>query len=118
MLVIVCNFAVSKQRYKIHLFFIGANISIKIKIAMKKVNKVKKTAKDYRNNITGDLSEKASNAIKKTNQLSLRLALFFDVKQAAVLDLAKRRSNKLLNITLVPIYKEFNLSEEDLTDEL
>lgn len=118
MLVIVCNFAVSKQRYKIHLFFIGANIRIKIKIAMKKVNKVKKTAKDYRNNITGDLSEKASNAIKKTNRLSLKLAYFFDVKQAAVLDLAKRRSNKLLNITLVPIYKEFNLSEEDLTDEL
>ena len=118
MLVIVCNFAVSKQRYKIHLFFIGANISIKIKIAMKKVNKVKKTAKDYRNNITGDLSEKASNAIRKTNQLSLRLALFFDEKQAAVLDLAKRRSNKLLNITLVPIYKEFGINQNDLTDKL
>ena len=118
MLVIVCNFAVSKQRYKIHLFFIGANIRIKIKIAMKKVNKVKKTAKDYRNNITGDLSEKASDTIRKTNQLSLKLALFFDVKQAAVLELAKRRSNKLLNITLVPIYKEFNLNKEDLTDKL
>jgi hypothetical protein len=109
---------VSKQRYKITLFFIGANISIKIKIAMKKVNKVKKTAKDYRNNITGSLSKKASDTIINTNQLSLRLASVFDVKQAAVLDLAKRRSNKLLNITLVPIYKEFNLSEEDLTDEL
>ena len=104
MLVIVCNFAVSKQRYKIHLFFIGANISIKIKIAMK--------------NITGGLSKKASDTIINTNQLSLRLASVFDVKQAAVLELAKRRSNKLLNITLVPIYKEFNLSEEDLTDEL
>jgi len=46
------------------------------------------------------------------------LALFFDVKQAAVLDLAKRRSNKLLNITLVPIYKEFGINQNDLTDEL
>lgn len=118
MLVIVCIFAVSKQGYKMTLFFTGANIRIKIKTAMKKVSKVKKTMKDYRNNITGDLSEKASNAIRKTNQLSLRLALFFDVKQAAVLDLAKRRSNKLLNITLVPIYKEFGITQNDLTDKL
>jgi hypothetical protein len=109
---------VSKQIYKITLFFVGANISIKIKTAMKKVSKVKETKKDYRNNITGSLSKKASDTIINTNQLSLRLASVFDVKQAAVLELAKRRSNKLLNITLVPIYKEFNLSEEDLTDEL
>lgn len=85
---------------------------------MKKVSKVKETKKDYRNNITGSLSKKASDTIINTNQLSLRLASVFDVKQAAVLELAKRRSNKLLNITLVPIYKEFNLNEEDLTDEL
>ena len=41
-----------------------------------------------------------------------------DIKQVAILGLAKRCSNKLLNITLVPVYKEFGIDEKDLTNKL
>ncbi|WP_034566855.1 hypothetical protein [Capnocytophaga sp. CM59] len=85
---------------------------------MRKEDKVKKKPKDYRNNITGDLSKNVSDAIRKSNQLSLRLAMALDIKQVAILGLAKRCSNKLLNITLVPVYKEFGIDEKDLTNKL
>lgn len=85
---------------------------------MRKEDKVKKKPKDYRNNITGNLSKSVSDNIRKSNQLSLRLAMALDIKQVAILGLAKRCSNKLLNITLVPVYKEFGIDEKDLTNKL
>ena len=93
------------------------NVNKKIEVKEKE-DKVKKKPKDYRNNITGDLSKSVSDTIRKSNQLSLRLAMALDIKQVAILGLAKRCSNKLLNITLVPVYKEFGIDEKDLTNKL
>ena len=81
---------------------------------MKKEGKVKKTMKDYRRAITGDLSDEVADHIKKCNRFSLELAIILDIKQSAVLDGARRRSNKLLRIDLLPVYEKYGYKQKDL----
>lgn len=85
---------------------------------MKMKEKVKKTMKDYRKAKTGDLSENVANHIKECNRFSLELATVLDVRQTAVLASADRRSNKLLGIALLPVYKKYGYNKEDLYEKI
>lgn len=60
------------------------------------------------------VSEKIRQKILDENIFSLKVAMVLDIKQASVIDLAKRNSDKLTLYTLVEFYKKEGFTEEDI----
>ena len=79
---------------------------------MNKKNKVKK-----RHKITGKLSEVIAEEILSNNKLSLQIALEMDKTQIAVQNSARRRSDTLLNVRLMPLYESYGYFLEDIKNE-
>lgn len=79
---------------------------------MNKMNKVKK-----RHKVTGKLSEVIAEDILSNNKLSLQIALELDKTQIAVQNSARRRSDTLLNVRLMPLYESYGYSIEDVKVE-
>lgn len=76
------------------------------------MNKVKKRYK-----VTGNLSEAVSKEILSNNELSLQIALTMRKTQTAIRESARRRSNTLLNINLMPLYESYGYSIDDIKSE-
>ena len=76
------------------------------------MNKVKK-----RHKVTGKLSEAIAEEILSNNKLSLQIALELDKTQIAVQNSARRRSDTLLNVRLMPLYESYGYSIEDVKVE-
>lgn len=76
---------------------------------MNKMNKVKKKHK-----VTGKLSETIAEEILSNNKLSLQIALEMDKTQIAIQNSARRRSNTLLNFSLIPLYESYGFSAKDI----
>ena len=76
------------------------------------MNKVKKRYK-----VTGNLSEAVSKEILANNELSLQIALTMRKTQTAIRESARRRSNTLLNVNLMPLYESYGYSIEDVKVE-
>nr|DAS12909.1 MAG TPA: hypothetical protein [Caudoviricetes sp.] len=79
---------------------------------MNKKNKVKK-----RHKVTGKLSEAIAEEILSNNKLSLQIALEMDKTQIAVQNSARRRSDTLLNVRLMPLYESYGYFLEDIKNE-
>ena len=79
---------------------------------MNKKNKVKK-----RHKVTGKLSEVIAEEILSNNKLSLQIALEMDKTQIAVQNSARRRSDTLLNVRLMPLYESYGYFLEDIKNE-
>lgn len=79
---------------------------------MNKMNKVKK-----RHKVTGKLSEVIAEDILSNNKLSLQIALELDKTQIAIQNSAKRRSDVLLNVRLMPLYESYGYSIDDVKVE-
>jgi hypothetical protein len=79
---------------------------------MNKMNKVKK-----RHKVTGKLSEVIAEEILSNNRLSLQIALEMDKTQIAIQNSARRRSDTLLNVRLMPLYESYGYSTEDVKVE-
>lgn len=67
--------------------------------------------------VTGKLSEAISNEILTNNELSLQIALIMQKTQTAIRESARRRSNTLLNVNLMPLYESYGYSIEDVKVE-
>lgn len=67
--------------------------------------------------ITGKLSEAISNEILTNNELSLQIALIMRKTQTAIRESARRRSNTLLNVNIMPLYESYGYSIEDVKVE-
>ena len=80
-----------------------------IQLAM---NKAKKRYK-----VTGNLSEAVSKEILANNELSLQIALTMRKTQTAIRESARRRSNTLLNVNLMPLYESYGYSIDDVKSE-
>ena len=76
------------------------------------MNKVKKRYK-----VTGNLSEAVSKEILANNELSLQIALTMRKTQTAIRESARRRSNILLNVNLMPLYESYGYSIDDVKAE-
>jgi hypothetical protein len=76
------------------------------------MNKVKK-----RHKVTGKLSEAIAEEILSNNKLSLQIALEMDKTQIAVQNSARRRSDTLLNVRLMPLYESYGYFLEDIKNE-
>lgn len=76
------------------------------------MNKVKK-----RHKVTGKLSDAIAEEILSNNKLSLQIALEMDKTQIAVQYSARRRSDTLLNVRLMPLYESYGYSIEDVKVE-
>lgn len=76
------------------------------------MNKVKKRYK-----VTGNLSEAVSKEILANNELSLQIALTMRKTQTAIRESARRRSNTLLNVNLMPLYESYGYSIDDVKAE-
>lgn len=76
------------------------------------MNKAKKRYK-----VTGNLSEAISNEILTNNELSLQIALIMQKTQTAIRESARRRSNTLLNVNLMPLYESYGYSIDDVKAE-
>ena len=76
------------------------------------MNKVKKRYK-----VTGNLSEAVSKEILSNNELSLQIALTMRKTQTAIRESARRRSNTLLNVNLMPLYESYGYSIDDVKAE-
>jgi hypothetical protein len=76
------------------------------------MNKVKKRYK-----VTGNLSEAVSKEILANNELSLQIALTMRKTQTAIRESARRRSNTLLNVNLMPLYESYGYSIDDVKSE-
>ena len=76
------------------------------------MNKAKKRYK-----VTGKLSEAISNEILTNNELSLQIALIMQKTQTAIRESARRRSNTLLNVNLMPLYESYGYSIDDVKVE-
>ena len=70
--------------------------------------------KTKKNSITGQLSEAVAKEIIENNRLSLQIALVLEKTQVAIKDAARRRSDKLLHMSLLPLYESYGYSKEDL----
>lgn len=79
---------------------------------MNKMNKVKK-----RHKVTGKLSEVIAEEILSNNKLSLQIALEMDKTQIAIQNSARRRSDTLLNVRLMPLYESYGYFLEDIKNE-
>lgn len=79
---------------------------------MNKMNKVKK-----RHKVTGKLSEVIAEEILSNNRLSLQIALEMDKTQIAIQNSARRRSDTLLNVRLMPLYESYGYFLEDIKNE-
>ena len=79
---------------------------------MNKKNKVKK-----RHKVTGKLSEAIAEEILSNNKLSLQIALEMDKTQIAIQNSARRRSDTLLNVRLMPLYESYGYFLEDIKNE-
>ena len=73
------------------------------------MNKAKKRYK-----VTGNLSEAVSKEILANNELSLQIALTMRKTQTAIRESARRRSNTLLNVNLMPLYESYGYSIDDV----
>lgn len=67
--------------------------------------------------VTGNLSEAISNEILTNNELSLQIALIMRKTQTAIRESARRRSNTLLNVNLMPLYESYGYSIDDVKVE-
>lgn len=67
--------------------------------------------------VTGNLSEAISNEILTNNELSLQIALIMQKTQTAIRESARRRSNTLLNVNLMPLYESYGYSIDDVKVE-
>ena len=67
--------------------------------------------------ITGKLSEAISNEILTNNELSLQIALIMRKTQTAIRESARRRSNTLFNVNLMPLYESYGYSIDDVKVE-
>ena len=76
------------------------------------MNKAKKRYK-----VTGNLSEAVSKEILANNELSLHIALTMRKTQTAIRESARRRSNTLLNVNLMPLYESYGYSIDDVKVE-
>lgn len=76
------------------------------------MNKVKK-----RHKVTGKLSEAIAEEILSNNKLSLQIALEMDKTQIAIQNSARRRSDTLLNVRLMPLYESYGYFLEDIKNE-
>lgn len=76
------------------------------------MNKAKKRYK-----VTGNLSEAVSKEILDNNELSLQIALTMRKTQTAIRESARRRSNTLLNVNLMPLYESYGYSIDDVKAE-
>lgn len=76
------------------------------------MNKAKKRYK-----VTGNLSEAVSKEILSNNELSLQIALTMRKTQTAIRESARRRSNTLLNVNLMPLYESYGYSIDDVKSE-
>jgi hypothetical protein len=76
------------------------------------MNKAKKRYK-----VTGNLSEAVSKEILANNELSLQIALTMRKTQTAIRESARRRSNTLLNVNLMPLYESYGYSIDDVKAE-
>jgi hypothetical protein len=76
------------------------------------MNKAKKRYK-----VTGNLSEAVSKEILANNELSLQIALTMRKTQTAIRESARRRSNTLLNVNLMPLYESYGYSIDDVKSE-
>ena len=76
------------------------------------MNKVKK-----RHKVTGKLSEAIAEEILSNNKLSLQIALELDKTQIAIQNSARRRSDTLLNVILMPLYESYGYSIDDVKSE-
>ena len=76
------------------------------------MNKAKKRCK-----VTGNLSEAVSKEILANNELSLQIALTMRKTQTAIRESARRRSNTLLNVNLMPLYESYGYSIDDVKSE-
>lgn len=76
------------------------------------MNKAKKRYK-----VTGNLSEAVSKEILANNELSLQIALTMRKTQTAIRESARRRSNTLLNVNLMPLYESYGYSIDDVKVE-
>ena len=76
------------------------------------MNKAKKRYK-----VTGNLSEAVSKEILANNELSLQIALTMRKTQTAIRESARRRSNTLLNVNLMPLYESYGYSIDDVKTE-
>ena len=76
------------------------------------MNKAKKRYK-----VTGNLSEAVSKEILANNELSLQIALTMRKTQTAIRESARRRSNTLLNVNLMPSYESYGYSIDDVKAE-
>lgn len=76
------------------------------------MNKAKKRYK-----VTGNLSEAVSKEILANNELSLQIALTMRKTQTAIRESARRRSNTLLNVNLMPLYESYGYSIDEVKVE-
>lgn len=67
--------------------------------------------------VTGNLSEAISKEILTNNELSLQIALIMQKTQTAIRESARRRSNTLLNVNLMPLYESYGYSIDDVKVE-
>ena len=74
-----------------------------------------KAQKRYK--VTGNLSEAVSKEILANNELSLQIALTMRKTQTAIRESARRRSNTLLNVNLMPLYESYGYSIDDVKAE-
>ena len=67
--------------------------------------------------VTGNLSDAISKEILSNNELSLQIALTMKKTQTAIRESARRRSNTLLNVNLMPLYESYGYSIDDVKVE-
>ncbi|MFC2497357.1 hypothetical protein [Capnocytophaga granulosa] len=77
---------------------------------MKKV----KNSRANRKSKTGDLADPLAEHILSTNEFSLQIAYVMQKTQAAIREAARRRSNTLLDFSLIPLYESYGYSEKDI----
>lgn len=77
---------------------------------MKKV----KNSRANRKSKTGDLADPVAEHILSTNDFSIEIAKTMDKSQPAIKEAARRRSDTLLSIKLIPLYEKYGYSINDV----
>lgn len=80
---------------------------------MKKV----KNSRANRKSKTGDLADPVAEHILSTNDFSIEIAKRMKKSQPAIIEAARRRSDTLLNIKLIPLYEKYGYSINDVVAE-
>lgn len=73
-----------------------------------------KNSRANRKSKTGDLADLLAERILSINRFSLQIAYEMDISQPAVKEAARRRSNTLLNFSLIPLYESYGFSAKDI----